>query len=62
VIAACQGGTHTNGRQTYGHAMIVDPWGEVIASASKQGNAIIYANIDLKKLYDVRSRMGKPGH
>lgn len=54
VIGACQGGLHTNGRQTYGHSLIVDPWGSVMTEhkALQPGN--IYAEIDLKKLHEIR--------
>ena len=35
VVAAAQGGTHENGRRTFGHSLIVDPWGEVVACARR---------------------------
>jgi predicted amidohydrolase len=46
VAAACQSGTHANGRKTYGHSMVVNPWGEVIASLPASPG-IITAEIDL---------------
>jgi predicted amidohydrolase len=45
VIAPAQGGTHANGRQTYGHSLIIAPWGEVLAEAGKDPAAIV-ADID----------------
>ncbi len=54
VVGACQGGTHANGRQTYGHSLIVEPWGRVIEEITEPKDAIVYADIDLKKLYKIR--------
>lgn len=53
VIGACQGGTHSSGRSTYGHSLIVDPWGSV-TSKPDATPCIIYSTIDLKKLYEIR--------
>jgi predicted amidohydrolase len=46
VIAAAQAGVHEDGRETYGHSMIIDPWGKVLASADGTGEAVIIADID----------------
>lgn len=46
VIAAAQAGLHEDGRETYGHSMIIDPWGKVLASAGGSGEAVIVADID----------------
>lgn len=46
VIGAAQGGTHVNGRQTYGHAMIVDPWGAILSEMNASACGIVYADID----------------
>ena len=41
VLAAAQGGTHENGRRTWGHSMVIDPWGRVLACrASGQGTVL----------------------
>ena len=45
VIAPAQGGTHANGRKTYGHSLIVGPWGEVLAEAGTEPG-VIFADID----------------
>ena len=45
VVAAAQSGTHADGRQTYGHSLIISPWGEVIADAGT-GDAVISAALD----------------
>ncbi len=46
VIAAAQAGVHEDGRETFGHSMIVDPWGKVLASCGPTGEAVIVADID----------------
>jgi nitrilase len=45
VIAAAQGGFHIASRQTYGHSMIVDPWGSKLAERER-GNGCVVATID----------------
>ncbi|PAQ08853.1 carbon-nitrogen hydrolase family protein [Mesorhizobium temperatum] len=46
VVAAAQGGLHEDGRETYGHSLIVDPWGRIIAEAAHDQPAVIIAEID----------------
>jgi predicted amidohydrolase len=47
VIAAAQAGRHEDGRETFGHSMIIDPWGKVLASAGGTGEAVVLADIDV---------------
>lgn len=56
VVAAAQSGSHEDGRQTYGHSLIIDPWGEVLFDAG-DGNGIRFAEIDLGRISEVRSRV-----
>lgn len=53
VLAPNQGGTHTNGRNTYGHSMIVEPWGNIL-NEHQSGPGIIFADIDLQRLHQLR--------
>lgn len=53
VIAANQEGTHANGRQTYGHSMIIDPWGTILAHYER-GPGVCLASLDLGVLEKVR--------
>ncbi|RUW45398.1 carbon-nitrogen hydrolase family protein [Mesorhizobium sp. M8A.F.Ca.ET.021.01.1.1] len=46
VVAAAQGGLHEDGRETYGHSLIVDPWGRIIAEAAHDEPGVIVAAID----------------
>ncbi|MCO5152296.1 MULTISPECIES: carbon-nitrogen hydrolase family protein [unclassified Shinella] len=46
IIAAAQAGVHEDGRETFGHSMIIDPWGRVLACAGGTGEAIVLAEID----------------
>jgi predicted amidohydrolase len=46
VIAAAQGGLHEDGRETYGHSLIVDPWGRVLAEATHDQPGVLVAEID----------------
>jgi len=57
VVAPAQGGTHASGRRTYGHTMIVDPWGEVIA-ARAEGEGVVLAEIDGERHREMRRRLG----
>ncbi len=55
VIAAAQTGEHAGGRSTYGHSMIVGPWGEVLAERDS-GAGVVLANLDMIALAEVRER------
>ncbi len=57
VISAAQAGMHADGRQTFGHSMIVAPWGEVLAEAGGDGPQIILAEIDPARSEDARARI-----
>ena len=46
VVAAAQGGVHEDGRETYGHSLIVDPWGRIVAEAAHDEPGVIVAEID----------------
>lgn len=61
VLAPNQGGQHENGRQTYGHSMIVEPWGSIIAQQT-QGSGIITAKIDLEYVQELRRRFPTNNH
>lgn len=56
VIGAGQSGQHPNGRSTYGHTMIVNPWGDILAQQA-EGTGVVAAEIDLKKLYEIRQQL-----
>ena len=55
LIASNQGGVHANGRETWGHSMIVDPWGEILAEV-KEETGIAIAKIDIEKQTNLRKR------
>ncbi len=57
VIAAAQGGLHENTRATYGHSMIVDPWGRIMAQIDGDSPGIIMASIDLDAVAEARRRI-----
>ena len=61
VVAANQTGVHANGRQTYGHSMIVSPWGEVLAQRS-QHSGIVSADVDIQQLENIRRTMPVTKH
>jgi predicted amidohydrolase len=56
VLAATQGGLHENGRATYGHSLIVSPWGEILAEAGEEPG-VIFADIDLAASTEARARI-----
>ncbi|MBY0235914.1 MAG: carbon-nitrogen hydrolase family protein, partial [Burkholderiaceae bacterium] len=55
-IAPAQGGTHQNGRRTWGHSMVIDPWGEVLACLP-EGEGLAMATLDLERLRSVRQQL-----
>lgn len=57
ILAAAQGGEHPNGRATYGHSLVVAPWGEVIAEAQGDEPGIIVASLDLDAIASTRQRV-----
>ena len=56
VIASAQGGEHESGRRTFGHSMIIDPWGEVLA-VLPEGEGVVVADLDGARLQSVRTRL-----
>jgi predicted amidohydrolase len=61
VVAAAQVGRHADGRQTFGHSLVVDPWGEVLLDMGEQPG-VGFADIDLKRISEVRSRIPALNH
>lgn len=61
VVAPAQGGHHANGRRTYGHSLIVAPWGEVLAEAGTEPGVIV-ADIDPAQSADARARVPNLEH
>jgi predicted amidohydrolase len=61
VIAAAQCGAHAQGRRTFGHSLIVDPWGEVLAEGG-ESEGVIVAEIDLAKSAEARRRVPSLQH
>ena len=56
MLSAAQGGQHEDGRETFGHSIIVDPWGRVLAEAGTEPGVIL-AEIDTRLVADARSRI-----
>jgi predicted amidohydrolase len=56
-----QGGKHENGRETFGHSLVVSPWGEILAEGDVHP-AVIVADVDLQLLEDVRRRVPSLQH
>lgn len=61
MLAAAQGGEHSGGRRTWGHSMLVDPWGEIIAEM-ELGEGVLTGQIDLDRIAKVRSDLPALNH
>jgi predicted amidohydrolase len=61
VIAAAQTGVHEDGRATFGHSLVIDPWGEVILDMGENAG-LSFAEIDLARVADVRGRIPVLSH
>lgn len=61
VIASAQGGVHENGRRTWGHSMVIDPWGEVMAMQA-EGPGVVLVEVDRARLASVREQLPSLQH
>ncbi len=57
LIAAAQGGVHEDGRETYGHSLIVDPWGRVLAEADHDEPAVVIADLEMAASAAARAKV-----
>jgi nitrilase len=56
VLAAAQGGKHENGRRTWGHSMLIDPWGEIVA-VRDEGAGVVAGNLERARIDEVRQSL-----
>ena len=61
IVAAAQSGRHEDGRSTYGHSLVVDPWGDVLLDMG-DGEGVGFAEIDLARISEVRGRIPALDH
>ena len=61
VIAPAQGGRHPNGRRTWGHSMVIDPWGEVLA-VLPEGEGVVLTELDPARIAQVRQQLPALAH
>jgi predicted amidohydrolase len=61
VLASAQGGTHENGRTTWGQSMLIDPWGEVVQQQA-QGEGVVIGALSRERLEQVRGQLPALGH
>jgi predicted amidohydrolase len=61
VAAAAQSGRHEDGRETFGHSLVVDPWGEILLDMG-EGQGVGFAELDRARLDEVRSRLPAIAH
>jgi nitrilase len=61
VLAAAQGGVHPGGRRTFGHSLLVDPWGEIVAKRD-DGEGVVVADVDPARIAAVRGKLPAHAH
>jgi nitrilase len=61
VLAAAQAGTHPGGRRTWGHSMLVDPWGTIV-DVRPEGEGIVVGNVDRSRIVEVRAKLPALSH
>jgi nitrilase len=61
VLAPAQGGLHSFGRQTYGHSMLIDPWGDVVGSLG-EGEGVLMGKVQLSRIKEVRQALPALNH
>ena len=57
VVAAAQVGEHADGRRTYGHSLVVDPWGEVVLDMGGDEAGVGYADLDARRIAEIRQQL-----
>ncbi len=62
VLAAAQGGQHEDGRATWGHSLVVSPWGEIVAEADHDEPAVVRASLDLEAVTRARASIPALSH
>ena len=61
VLAAAQSGLHPGGRRTFGHSMLIDPWGDIVAELP-EGEGTLVGDVDRSRIDDVRARLPALAH
>ena len=61
VLAPAQGGRHENGRATFGHSMLIDPWGEIVARRD-EGPGVVVGDVDPARIAEVRANLPALAH
>jgi predicted amidohydrolase len=61
VFAAAQGGRHENGRETFGHSLVVDPWGRIVAEGGTEPG-VIFADVDPAEVSAARAKVPSLQH
>jgi predicted amidohydrolase len=61
ILAAAQGGKHENGRETFGHSLVVDPWGRILAEGDTEP-AVVFADVDPSEVAAARARIPSLEH
>ena len=62
VAAPAQGGTHENGRQTWGQTLVAEPWGQLLAERRDEGEGVVIAELDIARLAACREQLPALGH
>lgn len=57
VVAPAQGGVHEDGRSTYGHSLVIDPWGNILAERADDTPGLLFADLDIVKAAETRRRI-----
>jgi predicted amidohydrolase len=61
ILAAAQGGRHENGRETFGHSLIISPWGEILGEGGTEPGVVI-GDIDTQRIDEVRRKIPSLTH
>ena len=61
VMAPAQGGLHANGRRTFGHSLVIDPWGQVLA-VQDDGPGVVLADLDHARQQTLRQQLPALSH